>query len=97
MAKLEKEEEDKFVDAAFALGCKAIKFIDPSSRNAPDRMVLCPKGKTIFFEFKRTDKDEPRRGQVSYHTGLKRLGFQVFVVYTSSQAEHILKRFLDAN
>jgi len=92
--KLETEEEEKFVDLAFDLGCKAIKFIDPGSRNGPDRMVLCPKGRTIWFEFKRKD-EEPRSGQYKYHDGLRSLGFLVYVVVEATQAEWILKRFLN--
>lgn len=94
MAKLEKEEEDKFVDLAFDMGCKAIKYKDPSSRNGPDRMVLCPKARTAWFEFKRPGED-PRPGQDKYHEGLRGLGFRVYVVYSAKQAERILEGFLD--
>lgn len=96
MAKLEKEEEDKFVNLAFGRGCKAIKFIDPSSRNAPDRMVFCPKARTIFFEFKRLG-DRPRNGQLKYHEGLRSLGFEVYVVYNAVQAACILESFINEN
>lgn len=93
MIKLEIDEEKKFEDRAFALGCKAIKFVIPGIRNAPDRQVLCPGGRTIFFEFKK-DKKKPRRGQTIFHEGLKSMGFECYVVYTADQAEEHLRRFL---
>ncbi len=93
--KLEKDEENAFCKMAFALGCKAIKFIDPSSRNAPDRIVLCPHGRVIFFEFKRLGED-PRPSQSKYHKGLRSLGFKVHVVYTAKEAMRILMEFMYA-
>lgn len=92
--KLEAEEEKIFEGMAFNLGCKAIKFIDPGSRNAPDRIVFCPNGRTLFLEFKR-GKEKPRKGQISYHKGLISLGYKVYVVYNAIEAEYILKEFLN--
>lgn len=91
--KLETEEEKKFVEEAFKIGCKAIKFVDPGSINAPDRMVLCPHARVIFFEFKRPGKDS-RRGQKTYQKGLEGMMFEVHQVYTCEQALVLLKDFL---
>jgi len=96
MAKLEIEEEEKFVDLAYDLGCKAIKFIDPGSRNAPDRIVFCLNGRTIFFEFKVKDATS-RRGQELYQSGLRRMGFEVYEVVSAKEAIDILKVFLCAS
>lgn len=93
MIELEIDEEEKFADRAFALGCKAIKFIIPGVRNAPDRQVLCPGGRVIFFEFKKTGKSA-RRGQKKFHAGLRSMGFECYVVYTADQAEGYLRKFL---
>lgn len=93
MIKLEVDEERKFVNKCAEFGCKAIKFVDGSSRNAPDRMVYCPGGRVIFFEFKAKGK-RPRRGQIKYQAGLKSMGFTCYVVYTAEQAINYLKDFL---
>jgi hypothetical protein len=93
MTKLETDEERKFVKAAYDIGCKAIKFVDPASRNAPDRMVLCPGGRVIFFEFKVPGKSS-RRGQKKYQRGLEGMYFEVHEVTTCAHAMRLLKRFL---
>jgi hypothetical protein len=91
--KLEIEEEKKFEEEAFELQCKAIKFAIPGVRNAPDRLVLCPSSRVIFFEFKRKGEN-PRPGQTWFHQGLMSFGFECHVVYTAEEAIKILKRFL---
>jgi len=91
--KLEIEEEKKFEELAFDLGCKAIKFVIPGIRNAPDRLVLCPESRVIFFEFKRIGED-PRPGQTWFHNGLRAFGFECHVVYTAEEAVRILKKFV---
>jgi hypothetical protein len=94
MAKLEVEEERKFKELAYGLGCLAVKFVDPAKTGAPDRIVFCPNGRTIFFEFKRQG-EEPRRDQLDYHKGLRALGFHVLVVYSAKEAATKLKVLLD--
>jgi hypothetical protein len=94
MSPLEKEIEDKFCEYAREKGCEPIKFKDPSRRDAPDRMVLCPGGRTIFFEFKRPG-EKPRYGQLQYHRALENLGFFVCVESDLVRAKYSLDYFLD--
>lgn len=94
MSKLEKEEERLFKEGAKRLGCLAVKFVDPAKTGAPDRMVFCPNGKTVFFEFKRPG-EPPRRDQREYQQGLREFGFHVIVVTSAKEALAHLKVLLD--
>jgi hypothetical protein len=90
---LEADEEGKFVRQARQLGCLAIKFKDPSRRNAPDRQIMCPGSIIFYIEFKRVGEN-PRPGQLAYHNMLRRLGFSVWVCYSADEALQILNRCL---
>lgn len=85
----EKEIEDNFVLFARTLGVKAIKFIDPSSTGAPDRMILIPGGNILFIEFK-APGETPDPKQVQYHKELRELGFKVFVADSLTYAKEVL-------
>ena len=50
---LEKEIEAEFVVWCANQGCLAYKLNFVGKRGAPDRMVICPKGKVVFIELKR--------------------------------------------
>jgi len=89
MNKLEKEIENDFVRYARQRGALAVKFEDKARRNAPDRIILCPGGVTLFIEFKRPG-EKCRPGQLAYHQMLSRLGFRVWVCETANEAKHIL-------
>jgi hypothetical protein len=93
VTQLEKIIEDEFCEYAREQGCEPIKFKDPSRRDAPDRMVLCPTARTIFFEFKRPG-EKPRPGQLQYHEGLRALGFECHVVDNYYDAFKIFNYFL---
>ena len=49
---LEKQVERKLVEGVKVLGGMCLKFVSPSSKGVPDRIVLLPNGKVIFVELK---------------------------------------------
>lgn len=77
--KVELEIELDFVIEANKRGVKAIKFIDPSTTGAPDRIVLCPRKHTFFIEFKKPG-EEPRAKQRLYIKELMDLGYKVYTI-----------------
>lgn len=94
--------EQKFVRLAKKYHCKAVKFQDPQMKGAPDRLVLCPKGKIFFIEFKATGKIETdinrfndhEMQQYHYHEMLRALNFGVYVCDSVEDAMKILLEFL---
>jgi len=90
---LEKDIENRFVRYARKRGCRAVKFADPASPGGPDRLVLCPKGKSFFVEFKRPG-EQPRANQLAYHRMLEKLGHDVFVSDDFEHAKGLLDDFL---
>ena len=51
----EQHLEHRFTDYAQRRGCVAFKLVLERARGFPDRTVLCPGGRVVFFEFKRPD------------------------------------------
>lgn len=86
--------EEQFVSYAAKHGCYAYKFQIPARRGAPDRIVFCPNGRTLFLEFKREDGKLSKQ-QISFRKILKSIGFTVDVVYTLDEACDALDRFLE--
>jgi hypothetical protein len=74
--KREKPIEQRFRKAAQALGCIAVKFEDPAHIGAPDRLILTPRGRAVFLEFKRPG-ETPGAHQVRYMDRLHAMGFLV--------------------
>jgi hypothetical protein len=83
-------EREFQVIAGTKYGCAARKFIDPSVRGAPDRLVLCPGGHAFFIEFKRPG-EKPAAAQILYHTELASLGFSVYTCDNVADALIALK------
>ena len=52
MSILESQIERKLVEGIKILGGMCLKFVSPSSKGVPDRIVLLPNGKVIFVELK---------------------------------------------
>ena len=75
----EKEVEQKLVTAVKKKGGFCIKFTSPGFDGVPDRLVLLPKGRIAFIEFKAPGK-KPRPLQICRHEQLRELGFEVFVL-----------------
>ncbi|HEM6613790.1 TPA: VRR-NUC domain-containing protein [Yersinia enterocolitica] len=57
----------------------AYKFISPSRRSVPDRLVLLPDGKVVFVECK-APGEKPTAAQLREHEKLRALGFTVRVL-----------------
>lgn len=73
---LESTIEQRFRKYVQALGCIVVKFEDPAHRGAPDRLILTPRGRAIFLEFKRPG-EEPKAHQLRYMETLRKMGFLV--------------------
>lgn len=76
---LEKQIENKLINAVKKAGGIALKFVSPGFAGMPDRLVLLPDGKIAFVELKANGK-KPRPIQTSRHRLLKSLGFKVYVI-----------------
>ena len=89
---LEKDLERRFVAAAKGMGCDAEKLVAAGKRGWPDRTVLIPGGKVLFFELK-TPKGKTSKQQDLTHGRLRSLGFDVFVVNNLEEALSLLKAY----
>lgn len=87
---LEKEIEQKLVQAAKRAGGWAVKFVSPGYDGMPDRLLLLAGGRMSFVEVKAPGK-KPRPLQLKRHERLRRLGFMVYVLDDGEQIEQILK------
>jgi hypothetical protein len=63
------------------------KFIDPSRRGAPDRMVLLPGRPVYFVEMKRQKVGRLMSWQERYHEDLRRLGHKVSVLWSKEDVD----------
>ena len=96
----ESDIESKFCEYAQTRGCLPIKFVDPSRKGAPDRIVLCPFGRVIFFEFKApgaVEKKAHARHQMNYANILRTLGHVVEYCCGYHDACDCLDEFFDAD
>ncbi|MGN7309247.1 VRR-NUC domain-containing protein, partial [Bacillus subtilis] len=62
----ESQIESYLRDKIKALGGIAYKFVSPGNSGVPDRMVLLPKGRTVFVELKAPGK-KPTKLQLVQH------------------------------
>ena len=53
---LEREIEKKLVKYCKRVGCITYKFVSPSQRGVPDRIIISPCGKVGFLELKQYGK-----------------------------------------
>ena len=86
---LEKNIENQLTTAVEKAGGIAPKFVSPSLRGMPDRLVLLPDGVCAFVEVKAPNK-KPRPLQKARHKMLKRLGFKVYVLDDAEQIGGII-------
>lgn len=61
------------------VGGWALKFVSPSVRGVPDRIVLMPGCKIYFVELK-AEKKKPSPLQILVHDTLRKFGFKVYVI-----------------
>jgi len=62
-----------------------IKFISPSTRGVPDRIVVKKPGRVIFVELKK-EGETPTKLQKYIHKKLRALGCEVYVVIGMKEA-----------
>jgi hypothetical protein len=84
--KLESEIEQKAVkNVRRSLKCLQLKLYE---RHYPDRLILLPKGRAIFVEFKQSS-GSLRTAQNIIQALLSELGFEVFTVYSEKEYEEL--------
>lgn len=76
---LEKKIEDLFVKRVLEMGGQALKLNSASGAGLPDRLILIPRGKIAFVEFKAPGK-KPRPLQEYMFNEIRSIGFRVYVV-----------------
>jgi len=89
MSRLEKSIEVRCCKLARDHGAIAVKLNVESRRGWPDRMILGPKGRMFFVEFKRPG-EKPRKLQEFIHKGLYAMGYDVYIVDNENQFRSIL-------
>ena len=82
---LESDIEKKMRKLILDRGGLFIKFISPSTRGVPDRIVIKNPGRIIFVELKNTCK-KPTPLQVHTHEMLRRMGCEVRVITGMQEA-----------
>jgi hypothetical protein len=77
----EKLLEKKTVSLVKLAGGLAVKLVAVSFTGLPDRLILLPRGRVCFIEFKSTGKKLSSR-QVIVKTYLESIGFTVYIIDT---------------
>lgn len=67
------------------------KFVDPSRRGAPDRLVLLPGHPTVFVELKRPKGGVLSVHQSRYHEAIRAAGQTVFVAWSKGDVDSIME------
>jgi len=90
---MEKEIERYLVEKVKnVLGGLCLKFISPSMRGVPDRIVLLPGGGMFLVELK--DKGKRLRSeQVFVHQMLLGLGFAVYTLDTKESIDEVIEKW----
>lgn len=83
--------EQELRDLITALGWLCLKINPLGLWGIPDRLVLAPGGRAIFVELKCPDGDVKPK-QVRWHDRLRKLGFQVEVLWTLEQVRDFSHR-----
>lgn len=90
---LERNIEGAFVAAAKRRGCLALKWVCPGRRGVPDRIVLCPDGRTMYIELKRSG-ETPSQQQFAVLRMLQSRGHFAVWADNLADAEAYLDEFL---
>ena len=72
------------------MGGRCLKWVCPGNAGVPDRIVLLPKHKMIFIEFK-DQNYEPTALQEWWGDELKRLGFKWRIIRGIDEAHEFIK------
>lgn len=75
----ERKVEEYLVKKVERNGGRSFKFVSPSRRGVPDRLVFMPKGAMALVECKATGK-KPTAQQLKSHELFRSLGYYVAVV-----------------
>ena len=87
----EADEERLFCKRARNLGCIVFKLTSPTG--APDRMLITPDGKTLFFEFK-FGRGRLREAQIAFRQKLFKNNFyRYYTVYSCDEGLKMLRQF----
>jgi len=83
---LESSVESRCAKYAKRRGWFEVKVLKASVRGFPDR-IFVRRGKVVFVEFKRDEKEEPRAQQLKRHNDLIEHGATVLVVKSLEEFE----------
>jgi len=86
----EKDIEKYLIKQIKTRGGKCIKLSSQHEEGLPDRMVLLPGGCVFFVELKRK-KGKPSPMQEIQHAFFRKLGMCVYVPYTKSDVDTLLR------
>lgn len=86
---LEKQIESKVCDYAKTKGLLVYKFTSPSRAAVPDRLFVCPDGRTFFIEFKR-EGQKATPAQEREHQRLRGHKVNVFVVDNVTEGKFVI-------
>ena len=89
----ESKIESDFVDYAKQRGCRAVKLEVNGDKGWPDRMVLCPGGRTLFLELK-NKSGRPSAHQLVKQAELRELDYYAEIVSSLDEAVDTLDLFL---
>lgn len=87
---IEAKAETHLMESVELVGGMCPKFIDPSRRGAPDRMVMLPGHAIIFVEMKRFKLGTVKSWQKRYHADLRALGHRVEVLWSKEDVDEFL-------
>lgn len=92
----EREVESYLRRQVEALGGECVKFIPDDMPGYPDRIVMLPGGVLAWAETKKPKGGKVSKLQKFRHEQLRKLGQQVFVVWTKDQADELVARLQGA-
>lgn len=87
---LEEVAERYLHDTVKLVGGMCQKFVDPSRRGAPDRLVMLPGKPVVFVEMKRALFGRLQPWQERYHADLRALGHRVAVLWSKEDVDEFL-------
>jgi hypothetical protein len=88
---LERYLESKILKPAIEkLGGMCRKLHTPGFTGIPDRLILLPGGRIYFCETKGVERS-PRPRQLIVHAQLRKLGFEVWVIYNREDVNKFIE------
>jgi len=86
----ESKLERWFAERILTKGGVCLKWVSPGASGVPDRIVLMPKGRLIFIEFK-ADVGKLTERQQMWRSVLIGLGFSHMVITSEAAAKSLLR------